>query len=209
MIPHPESTSILSHFKREGHKLLAGLGHVTQNGPGRPEFVLDLKAQAQADKSLNTGSDIPRSNNPDSVPFDSAIKSKPIDQIRSLLSNVKFKLGLQKAKEEKEGSQSVTSEKSMTEKERDELDDQLGQFWQASSRYRSEAQSKAAGEYAITGDGTSTSENEPRASAIEKLPEADPDAKEGLTPEVWKAISEELTADEMTVMLNAIRSKEP
>ncbi|EGG10336.1 uncharacterized protein MELLADRAFT_115546 [Melampsora larici-populina 98AG31] len=206
MIPHPDSTSMLSHFKREGHKLLSGLGHLSQTGPGRQKFVPDLKAQKIADE-IQDSEQVVEEVDKQTLLTGSITKSKEdsIDQIRSLLSDPKFKSGLKKSNHQ------TGSDPSMSQEERDKLDEQLGKFWQASSRYRSEAQGKEEGQYAITGDGISKSKsdsNNKAGSAIDSLPDADPDAKEGLTPEVWAAISEQLTADQLTVMLDAVRTKE-
>lgn len=209
MIPHPDSTSLLSHFKREGHKLLSGLGHISQTGPGRQKFVPDLKAQKIADESQDSSRMTEEVDKQTTTLSGSIPKSKEtsMEQIRALLSDPKFRSGLKKSNDERLGKDEGSM---MSSEERDRLDEQLGKFWQASSRYRSEAQEKEEGQYAITGDGTakSKSQSNKAPSSIDSLPDADPDAKEGLTPEVWAAISEQLTADQLTVMLDAVRTKE-
>ncbi|KAH9817862.1 hypothetical protein DFH28DRAFT_129923 [Melampsora americana] len=205
MIPDPDSTSLLSHFKREGHKLLSGLGHLSQTGPGRPKFVPDLKAQKVTDEIQDSKKKSQEMDEEIKLTESNLIESKEktIEQIRTLLSDPNFKSNLKKSKEN-----SLMKDESISKEERDKLDEQLGKFWKASSQYRSEAQSKESGQYSIKGDGRFKSKSDEEKSTIDSLPEADPDAKEGLTPEVWAAISEELSADELTVMLDAVRSKE-
>lgn len=45
-------------------------------------------------------------------------------------------------------------------------------------------------------------------TSLDDLPEADPDAQAGLTPEFWDAIKDQFSADDLTVLLNEMRSKE-
>ncbi|KAG0146692.1 hypothetical protein CROQUDRAFT_657042 [Cronartium quercuum f. sp. fusiforme G11] len=212
MMPHPESTSILSHFQREGQKLLSGLGHMTSHGPGRLPFVPHINAPQKAD-AFKTSAAAVTSNQETTTSPGEKLKSEgnSIDQLRTLLQDAKFRAGLKKSQGLRDVKGSDEDE-SMTSEERDRLDEELGKYWQASSRYRAGAQKKETGQYAITGDGASTEiedkDSSKRTFSIDDLPEADPDAKEGLTPEVWQTISEQLTADELTVMLDAVRSKE-
>ncbi|MBW0543672.1 hypothetical protein O181_083387 [Austropuccinia psidii MF-1] len=90
------------------------------------------------------------------------------------------------------------------------LEEELGRFWKASSEYRQKAQKENSGQYSLQGDGTIRSSKHASSDeiSIDDLPEADPDAKEGLTPEVWEAIKEQFSADDLTVMLDSMRRKE-
>ncbi|PLW23892.1 hypothetical protein PCASD_13493 [Puccinia coronata f. sp. avenae] len=207
MIPDPESTSILSSFRIKGNVILNALGHSSSSGDGR-------------------------------IPFNSKHHHQPSTQPPSLKNIHAEKSAL--AEEEKErtppsslGLITETDTKNIiaepttqSEDEKDnktplspekqkKLDEELGKFWEASSRYRREAQKQKTGEYSLQGDGASSSKETEGASNIphdeallDHLPEADPDAKDGLTPEFWDAIKDQLNADDLTLVLNDMRRSE-
>jgi len=198
LLPHPDSHSFLAHFRRQGNLLLNALGHHSSLGHGRMPFDSQ--------------------QHPDHMPSDpSSVKpahpaSLTAAQATSALDGQVSDAGTHPT-DPAERLEEKTAGLSAEEQTR--LDEELGKFWEASSRYRREAQKQQTGEYALRGDGVS----DPSAAAgaqqdddakllLHRLPDADPDAQDGLTPEFWDAIKPAIDPDHLTILLNDIRRSE-
>ncbi|KAI7953501.1 hypothetical protein MJO28_006048 [Puccinia striiformis f. sp. tritici] len=210
MIPDPESKSILSQFRLQGNILLNALGHTSSSGDGRIPFNAHHKQQHSS--SHNNGATAPTEEPQTASPASSSLGQTTAQISPSTPTTTK--------------EQTKVKEPLSPEAQK-KLDEELGIFWEASSRYRREAQKQKVGEYTLKGDGTTTTKTpdssssdqeetqqanpsitKPEQLQIDHLPDADPDAKDGLTPEFWDAIKDQLSADDLTLVLNDIRRSE-
>jgi hypothetical protein len=199
MLPDPLSTSILSNFRNKGNTILNALGHTSSAGDGRIPFN-------------------PEHPNHPSPPVH-GMAPPIITQQENKASPPSASLGQTTQPDSKDNTAdptttTTTSEKLSPEKQK-KLDEELGLFWEASSRYRREAQKQKAGQYALQGDGSSSSNPPAEGEAtgdeplsLDQLPDADPDAKHGLTQEFWDAIKHQFSADDLTLVLNDMRRTE-
>lgn len=206
MIPDPESTSILSQFRVKGNILLDSLGHTSSSGKGRIPFSPQTHA-----------SEVSKEDQMDLKNLESLLPSSPStppklekEQVITSTKEVKREatISILSSKEE-------LSKKLKEREDQSKIEEELGKFWEASSKYRKEAQNQKLGEYSLRGDGSVAGSNldikpklHDQLSNLADLPPADPDAKEGLTREFWDAIKDQLSADDLTVLLNEMRLKE-
>ncbi|WAQ87717.1 hypothetical protein PtA15_8A623 [Puccinia triticina] len=198
MIPDPESKSILSNFRNKGNIILNALGHTSSAGDGRIPFNAEHQSQPPIQPASQTNHNLGMP-----APTEEARQSNETGTMSTISDPATTA-----TQSETEGDKETLS----AEKQK-KLDEELGLFWEASSRYRREAQKQKAGQYSLQGDGTSASKGgstkeEEQPPLLDLLPDADPDAKEGLTPEFWDAIKDQFSADDLTVVLNDMRRTE-
>ncbi|KNZ51079.1 uncharacterized protein VP01_40g3 [Puccinia sorghi] len=196
MVPHPDSQSVLSHFRRQGNMILNALGHHSSQGHGRMPF---------------------NSQHPN-IPSDSSSVNHPQPAAPTAPQQISSPHGQPSTHSMQATNPEGREEKAtgLGDSEQKKLDEELGKFWEASSRYRREAQKHQTGEYALRGDGMKdtsassllSSEEETKKNLLDQLPDADPDAKDGLTPEFWDAIKPAIDPDHLTLLLNDIRRSE-
>ncbi|KAA1080991.1 hypothetical protein PGT21_027180 [Puccinia graminis f. sp. tritici] len=221
MLPDPLSTSILSNFRNKGNTILNALGHTSSAGNGRIPFNSEHKNQIPP-ASKGMAPPIIEQENKDSLPPSGSLgrqTTQPPDTMAKTSDPITTSTTTTT-------TTTTPSEKLSPEKQK-KLDEELGLFWEASSRYRREAQKQKAGQYALQGDGTAlppqkatpataTAKEEEEGGgahgeqplSLDRLPDADPDAKEGLTPEFWDAIKHQFSADDLTLVLNDMRRTE-
>ncbi|OAV91496.1 hypothetical protein PTTG_05078 [Puccinia triticina 1-1 BBBD Race 1] len=195
MIPDPESKTILSNFRNKGNTILNALGHTSSAGDGRIPFNAEHKSQPPIQPAAQTNHNVGMA-----APAEKAGHSTETGTMSAIPDSTTTTTTT--TQRETKGDK-----KTLSPEEQKKLDEELGLFWEASSRYRREAQKQKAGQYSLQGDGTSASKEE-EAPLLDLLPDADPDAKEGLTPEFWDAIKDQFSADDLTVVLNDMRRTE-
>ncbi|KAI8454257.1 hypothetical protein BY996DRAFT_7107252 [Phakopsora pachyrhizi] len=222
MIPSPESTSVLSEFKRKGNILLAALGDSSSKGPGRIPFSSQAGSPSSVPSDQEKAQIVEEKANEENNNDGSEIEERLKKILKYLKESIEKK---DENKDDRVGSESGTIKSSakgkggleegkekISDEERDRIDEEIGKFWKVTSEYRRKAQEEKMGQYSIQGDGTRRENNleeEGKGSGtIEDLPDADPDSKEGLTPEIWEAIKQKFSSDDLTVMLNSVRKKE-
>lgn len=229
MIPDPQSTSILSQFRIKGNILLSTLGHhhttsQSDHHPSRTtssEGSVDQPQPVVVTTDPKTGDQL-ESTDPTHRTASSSASTATIHSGSKLASHEvgetpPFDMkdtprttdGRTISKDAQDHSGSIQADSKSQDEEQAKIDEELGLFWEASSRYRREAQRDKSGQYSIKGDGMSGSDEETESlTSLDDLPEADPDAQAGLTPEFWDAIKDQFSADDLTVLLNEMRSKE-
>jgi len=186
MITDPSSSSFLSQFRIKGNTILSALGHHSSQGSGRIQFM-------STTSSSNEHSQFKSASTETHNPF----SQQHIQESNQELFNAQAR--------EKSIPRILDDSQSLEAK----LEEEIGRTWLASSQYRARAQQSSSGQYSLRGDGTNANKDLNKDSfSSSDLPHADPQAKEGLTPEIWESIKQKVSANDLKAMLDSVRKQE-
>lgn len=97
----------------------------------------------------------------------------------------------------------------VSQADRDAADEALGALWAHSSASRAAARARGEGPYSINFRDKANEQPDDGRIKVDDLPEADPEAKEGVDESVWEALKGQVSGDDLASMLDSLRQIHP